>query len=63
MHVEPASLAPFEDRVDGVEGRAAFDGVPLEFGEPKIIIRIDEGVFTLGQRYSAERITVSNSTV
>jgi len=49
--------------VNRVEGRGTFDGVPFAFGKPKIIIRIDDGVFTSRERYPAERVAVPNQPV
>ena len=54
VHGEPVPFALFENRANRIEGRAAFYGVPIALGEPEIIVRIDDGVLALGQRYPAE---------
>ena len=64
MHVELALFALFGiNPANRVEGRAAFDGIPFVFREPKIIIRIDDGVLSLAQRYPTERIAVTNPPI
>jgi len=64
VHVVPGLFTLFRDnRANRVEGRAAFGGKPFEFGEPKIIIRIDNGVLSLRQRYPAEGVPVANPPI
>ena len=59
VHIEAAFLALCGDnRANRVAGQAASGGKPFVFGKPKEVVRIDEGVFALGQQYPAERIAV-----
>ncbi len=48
---------------NGVERRTAFGGKPFVSGKPEIIVRIDDGVFALSQRYPAERIAVPDAPI
>lgn len=64
VHVVPALFAIFVDnRANSVEGQTAFGGEPFAFGEPKIIIRIDDGVLVPRQRYPAEGIAVVKPSI
>jgi hypothetical protein len=63
VHVEPIPFTPFENRMNRIKGRTASGCVPFAFVEPGIIIRIDDGVLTLGQRYPAEGVPVAQAPV
>jgi len=63
MHQVIASFACSVDPTSCIESRAPLGGEPLEFGESKIIIRIDDGVLTLGKRYPAEGVAVADSPI
>ena len=57
----PACLAPLGS--DGVEFGIDSRGGPFVLAEPVKIVRVNDGVFTLRQRYASEGIAVANPPI
>ena len=60
-------LTPFSifghDRADRVEASIPSDGVPFVLGEMIVIVRVNDSVFALGERYPAEGIAVAQPAI
>jgi len=63
MHEVTASFACSVFPMSRVVRRAPLDRKPFMFGESKIIIRIDDGVLSLCQRYPAKSVAVAQAPV
>ena len=63
VHLNIVSLIPEAITTADIEGICALDDIPLVFIQPLEILRIDDGVFALCQRYPAERIAVAEPSV
>ena len=63
VHLNIVSLIPEAIATANIEGISALDDIPLVFIQPLEILRIDDGVFALCQRYPAERIAVAAPSV
>jgi len=63
--VHPDIGCPFRraDTTDGVESATALDRVPFVLIQSFEILWIDNGVFSLGKRYPAERVAVAGPAV
>ena len=48
---------------DGVETSVHFCGIPFVFGEPPVIIGINDGIFALGEGDSAEGVAVADVAI
>jgi hypothetical protein len=65
VHADRLSLAGFPAQLgaDGVEFVIDFRGGPFVLAEPVIIIRVNDGVFALRQRYAPEGVAVANPPI
>ena len=63
--VHPDICCPFRwaDTTDGIESVTALDSVPFVLVQSFEILRIDDGVFSLGKRYPAEWVAVAGPAV
>ena len=53
-------MSDFTPRIKSV---AAFADVPFELSQPLVILRVNNGEFTLGQGYSPEGVPISNAAI
>ncbi len=63
VHLNIVSLIPKAITTADIECICALDDIPLVLIQSLEILRIDDGVFALCQRYPAERIAVAESAV
>lgn len=65
VHLEVLAFFLFAvgQRVDGVPGVSALVGVPFNPAEPVVVLGIDNGELTPGQRDTPERVAVPQSTI
>mgnify|MGYP001124776718 CR=1 FL=1 len=47
----------------GVEGSAYFDCTPFVFADAAVVVRVNNGVFSLGQWYSAEGVSIADAAI
>ena len=59
VHPDIFSFFPGAGTTDGIVSITPFGGVPFVLIQSLEIFRIDDGVFSLGKRYPAERIAVA----
>lgn len=58
----PAAIFGCE-KAGGVEGSAVGLGMPFVFGEAAVIAGVDDGVFSLGERYAAEGAAEADTAI
>ena len=65
VHADRLSLAGCLAQLgaDGVKFVIDFRGGPFVLAEPVIIVRVNDGVFALGQRDTPEEIAVANPPI
>jgi len=63
VHPDIGCLFRIADTADGVKSVILPDGVPFALVQSFEILRIDDGVFSLGKRYPAEWVAVAGPAV
>ena len=63
VHFESDTLFAGSNASDGIEGIVAPGGLPFVLIQSLEILRIDDGVFSLGKRYPSEGVAVAGPAV
>ena len=63
VHPDPDFPFPWADTTDGIESVTALDSVPFVLIQSLEIFGIDDGVFSLCQRYPSESVAVADPAV